>query len=970
MAALGSSRSWLVPEKLNSLTKAGKSRDKVPRQVAWTSVDIAALRRRWVAGLLGLLFAASLMTAQQPTSPPGAAKCLDCHEPGRRTGKRQPGMPPPFNAAALRASPHAGIECLTCHSDLEGKEFPHPEKLGPVNCGACHADQQQQHAESLHGRAAKRGDALAPRCTDCHGTHNILRASAAGSPTSTPEVPRLCGRCHHEGSPVHLTHDIPQDKILENYTESIHGEGLFRRGLAVTAVCTSCHTAHFVLPHTDPRSSISKQNIAKTCTKCHTLIEAVHRKVIRGELWEKRPHLIPACVDCHEPHKVRRVFYPQGMADQDCQRCHGKPELRATGGGRSRSLFVDERDLAASRHARVACVQCHTGGDPAQIRPCASMTAKVDCSICHASAMEQFQESTHGQLLAKGSPDAPACADCHGTHDTLGKNESRSPTFSRNVPALCAKCHRAGQRAAVRYRGTQTNVVENYNESIHGMGLLKSGLTVTANCADCHTAHRELPSRDPRSSVNPRNVAATCGRCHRGIYEMFTASIHSPQVSRTTKPLPVCSECHSAHSISRTDLSDFRLHIMDQCGRCHEAIAKTYFETYHGKVSKLGYVKTAKCYDCHGAHDTRPVTDPASRLSRANVVKTCGQCHPGSHRRFAGYLTHATHHDPEKYPLLFYAFWGMTSLLLGTLLVAGLHTLAWLPRSLQYRKELKANVNGPGALYVRRFRPFERNLHLMVVTSFLGLALTGMTLKFSYTTWAQVLSHLLGGFEAAGFIHRVCAILTFTYFGLHLWDLWRKKKASGKSWWRFIFDADSMVFNRNDWREFVASLKWFIGKGPRPAYGRWTYWEKFDYFAVFWGVAVIGSTGLLLWFPELFTHLVPGWMINVATIVHSDEALLAVGFIFTVHFFNTHFRPERFPIDTVVFTGGEPLEKFKLDRPREYQELVEQGKMEERLVPAPAPIVEQLWRRLGFGALGIGLALIVLILYAAVFVYQ
>ena len=159
--------------------------------------------------------------------------------------------------------------------------------------------------------------------------------SDPGSPTTTTQIPLLCGRCHHEGSPVSLTHNIPQDHILENYTESIHGEGLFKRGLVVTAVCTSCHTAHFVLPHTDPRSSISKQNIAHTCTKCHALIETVHRKVIRGELWEKHPGLIPACVDCHEPHKIRRVFYAQGMADQDCQRCHGNPELKTASGGRS-----------------------------------------------------------------------------------------------------------------------------------------------------------------------------------------------------------------------------------------------------------------------------------------------------------------------------------------------------------------------------------------------------------------------------------------------------------------------------------------------------------------------------------------------------------------------------------------------------------------------------------------------------------
>jgi len=247
-----------------------------------------------------------------------------------------------------------------------------------------------------------------------------------------------------------------------------------------------------------------------------------------------------------------------------------------------------------------------------------------------------------------------------------------------------------------------------------------------------------LPSKDPRSSVNRANVARTCAQCHRGIYELFTASVHSPQARRSGKELPVCSECHSAHSIQCTDLSGFRPHIMDQCGRCHKPITEAYFETFHGKVSKLGYLKTAKCYDWHGAHDILPVTNPRSRLSRNNTVATCGKCHIGSHRQFAGYLTHATHHDPKRYPFLFYTFWGMTALLVGTLVISGTHTALWLPRSLDYRKQV---MNGSGrpktAAYVRRFRKFHRNLHLMVVVSFLGLALTGMILKFSYAPWPR-----------------------------------------------------------------------------------------------------------------------------------------------------------------------------------------------------------------------------------------
>ncbi|MEK6570007.1 MAG: cytochrome c3 family protein, partial [Bacteroidota bacterium] len=238
----------------------------------------------------------------------------------------------------------------------------------------------------------------------------------------------------------------------------------------------------------------------------------------------------------------------------------------------------------------------------------------------------------------------------------------------------------------MRYTGTEHEIIERYTESIHGKGLLKSGLVVTAMCTDCHTAHGELPGSNPTSTVNPANIAATCGRCHHGIEEQFVKSIHSTQVSKTNKELPICSDCHSAHTIRRTDLEGFKLQIMGQCGRCHLEIAKTYFDTYHGKVSQLGYTKTAKCYDCHGAHDILTVADPRSHLSRENVVATCQKCHPSATRRFAGYLTHATHHDPDKYPWLFWTFWGMTGLLVGTFVIGGLHTLLWLPRAMQWRR--------------------------------------------------------------------------------------------------------------------------------------------------------------------------------------------------------------------------------------------------------------------------------------------
>jgi cytochrome b subunit of formate dehydrogenase len=925
------------------------------------------LRRARGFALVALLLAPAQGAAQQ-----GNDLCLMCHQ-NRELFQGNPRADQlAIDPATLQASVHgrANLLCTDCH---RGVEFPHPATPPKPDCSACHEAQVTQHAASLHGRAAARGDELAPGCADCHGTHDIKPRSDPRSRTYVFNIPLLCGECHHEGSPVSRLRDIPETQILENYSESIHGEGLFRRGLAVTAVCTSCHTSHYILPHTDPRSSISERNVARTCTQCHALIESVHRQVIEGKLWETEPNKIPVCVDCHSPHRVRRVFYDAGTANQDCFRCHGDPDLSTDRNGERISLYVDEQAYSASMHANTGCAQCHTDVTPSlRARPCTtSVASSVDCGICHAERVAEHSSGTHGRLAAQGVADAPGCLDCHDDHATRGHLDPTSPTFARNIPDLCARCHREGEKAARRIVSyTGPDIVRSYEESIHGKGLIESGLVVTATCSDCHTPHRQLPPSDPESSVNPDRIADTCGRCHHGIEEAYRTSIHwtGRQDAEPGKELPTCEDCHTSHEISRTDRGDFRLMMMNQCGRCHEEESATFFDTFHGKVSRLGDAGAAKCYDCHGTHSIHPVDDPRSTLGRRNIVQTCAQCHPGANRRFTGYLTHATHHDARKYPYLFWAFWGMTTLLIGTLSFAALHTLAWLYR-LWRTPGVRRREVAPGAKVYRRFTTFERTLHIIMMLGFFTLALTGMTLKFSYMGWAQGLAGALGGFATTGVLHRLGALTLITIFIIHLVDAYRRKQRSGRSWRDFIFSDTSLIFNRTDLQEFIQSVKWFFGKGPRPHYGRFTYWEKFDYFAVFWGMFIIGSTGLLLWFPEFFTLLVPGWTVNVATILHSDEALLAVAFIFTVHFFNTHFRPDKFPMDPVIFTGRVSLDELRHDKPREYEQLVQAGKLEQQLVQPYPQKLERLFRIFGFAALAVGLTLTVLILYTMLVTY-
>jgi cytochrome b subunit of formate dehydrogenase len=287
--------------------------------------------------------------------------------------------------------------------------------------------------------------------------------------------------------------------------------------------------------------------------------------------------------------------------------------------------------------------------------------------------------------------------------------------------------------------------------------------------------------------------------------------------------------------------------------------------------------------------------------------------------------------------------------------------------------EERARYMKPAAAVQRefvRFTRLQRTLHGSIVISFLSLAVTGLTLKFSYTGWAVFMSRLLGGFQTAGYIHRFAAVVMFAAFITHVVDLCKLKKRKYGSWRSLLLGPNSMIPMKRDLDEFIATLKWFVHLGPKPEYGRWTYWEKFDYFAVFWGVFIIGSTGLTLWFPVFFTRFLPGAFINVATIIHSDEALLATGFIFTVHFFNTHLRPEKFPMDTTVFTGRMALAELRRDKRKEYDALVASGELEQHLAEPHPEIVVRTIRAFAWIALSIGFSIVVWIVYAMLFAYR
>ena len=870
---------------------------------------------------------------------------------------------------AFAASVHADFDCTDCHMDASED---HPERLEKVSCGMCHDDVQLDYDASSHGQAMARNAPYAPGCEDCHGVHDILPPNDPASRVYKTNIPYTCGRCHKEGAPVASTYDLYEHDIIENYSQSIHGEGLFKKGLIVTAACADCHESHSILPHTNPRASISPRNIAATCMRCHSKIESVHAQVIRGELWESEPGAIPACSDCHRPHLARKETVAMTVSDRSCLNCHQDESLISVAEGDTLSLFTDSEELHASAHTTIPCVKCHADIDPRKERPC-EPSGKVDCSNCHARIAEEYFASGHGAQYLAGEERAPYCTTCHGSHGALLHSDENSPSYRANIPELCGTCHKEDGQANMVAELSESSAFSDYSKSVHGRGLTEKGLLPSAICIDCHSSHMILKATDNRSTVYPKNLPATCAACHRGIYKDYIKSVHyTLDEQETGHESPTCARCHSSHTISETGQDAFAYEVTEQCGSCHQELSESYLQTMHGKAWLLGHEQAAKCSDCHGAHGILANNDPESSVGFLNIVDTCQQCHEDANMRFTGYLTHATHHDPDRYPYLYYTYWAMTLLLVGVFSFFGLHTLMWLPRSFRaMRQRRKEEKVGEPRHYIRRFTKQQQLTHVFVILSFLSLALTGMMLKFSHTEWAQFLARVLGGAENAGNIHRTAAVMTFGYFALHLTGLVTLKRGRRIPMKEMLFGPNSMMFNKRDGEEFIASMKWFWGKGPRPQYGRWTYWEKFDYLAVFWGVAVIGLSGLMLWFPEFFTQFMPGWAINVATIIHSDEALLAVGFIFTIHFFNTHLRPEAFPMDTVIFTGVVPYEHYKHERPRAITDLKDQGLLkhaaETFTISRRRMIMVKIF---GYTALAVGSVLVILILYSVLFAYK
>ena len=272
------------------------------------------------------------------------------------------------------------------------------------------------------------------------------------------------------------------------------------------------------------------------------------------------------------------------------------------------------------------------------------------------------------------------------------------------------------------------------------------------------------------------------------------------------------------------------------------------------------------------------------------------------------------------------------------------------------------NSPAPEGRHFIRFTRGQRYMHATLFSTFLGLAATGLPLRFSESFWARGAASAVGGFGAILFLHKFCAIVLTIAFALHVKEIFTRAFVNRQK--GIFWGPTSMIANWKDAKDLVGHLRWFVGLGPRPQFDRYAYWEKFDYWAVFWGMIVIGFSGYAMWFAPFFAHFLPGWALNAVLVIHSEEGLLAILFIFSIHFVNTHLRPDTFPMDMVIFTGVESEEELKHKRPLEYERIKASGELETRIGQAAPVWLLNFSRVVGTIAIAIGLILLVLALTA------
>lgn len=339
----------------------------------------------------------------------------------------------------------------------------------------------------------------------------------------------------------------------------------------------------------------------------------------------------------------------------NCLMCHSAPSATKTTAGKRVSVHVDSSNLRQSIHSKLKCVECHAD---LQDRPqMHGKPAPVQCARCHD------RQDSHPDAVHAGIPrgkTAPACRDCHGSHDIKAAADPLSRVSRANSIGTCAKCH-AGVKS-----------LHDYRFSVHGI-IDKAGRMPAAVCADCHRVHQP-PTL---------GTSVDCMQCHVRQASEYRASSHGTARAAGDLNSPTCVDCHGGHEVLKAADPDSRVSTVNeprQCGKCHNDkklmdeyglpadSLKTYRHSYHGKANLHGSPDAATCADCHNAHNVLPSDDPASATNPANLDETCAKCHPGVNMNVTKGAVHVSL-TREQSALLYYVANGFKWLTIGTMVM-------------------------------------------------------------------------------------------------------------------------------------------------------------------------------------------------------------------------------------------------------------------------------------------------------------
>lgn len=293
-----------------------------------------------------------------------------------------------------------------------------------------------------------------------------------------------------------------------------------------------------------------------------------------------------------------------------------------------------------------------------------------DCFSCHGKTGSRgfvdkalYHESAHGEVR---------CSGCH--IDIAGY-----PHRKEVIRVKCGICHFLGREGALKERPRE------YQLSVHGKAV-RMGNIGAPDCQTCHGSHYIFGSWDPRANTYRQKVPALCSGCHSREYEAYRNSVHGKGlIEKGDLKAATCFDCHMEHLTAGVNEEKWKFALIKECGHCHTDEMKTYSKTYHGKVTTLGYVTAARCSDCHGSHNIRGAGDRGSTLSGENILNTCRKCHPKATKGFTKFYAHAEEHNRSKYPLLYYTYLSMVSLLVSVFSFFFIHTFLWLYRSVKER---------------------------------------------------------------------------------------------------------------------------------------------------------------------------------------------------------------------------------------------------------------------------------------------